>query len=221
MAIHPKYSQAIRYIMQHQNGETAHQMSNAGIKYNMNYGVSVSQLREFAKACGNDSLLAEQLWAENIRETKLLALMLWDPEELEPAKADAIAAEFTTGELAENASFQLFWKLPYAPDKVAEWCASDKVFVKMTGFLLAARLAKLDKKLTDEYFGSLFGLATNELGKNVIYIKKAICIALTAAAARSPVLREQVEKFAEEIDPDFSEAARFVKANIKSDLTYI
>jgi len=180
MALDPRYSKAIQFIMHNQNGEAAQQMNKAGIQYNMNYGVSLLMLRELAQSLGLASELAKQLWSENMRETKLLGIMTWDPEEMTPEEADKLVSELTTGELVENACHHLLWKLPFASTKVAEWIASDNVFVKMTGLFLGARLAKLNKELTDDYFGSLFEIIEPETSKNIIYIKKSISLLLIA-----------------------------------------
>jgi 3-methyladenine DNA glycosylase AlkD len=221
MALDPRYPQAMRYIMQHQNGDVAHQMTAAGIVYNMNYGVSITQLRDFAKTSGLSSSFAEQLWAENLRETKLLALMIWDPADIAPDKADSIAAQLITGEMVEIACHHLFCNLSFARDKVAEWAASETMFVKMAGLFLGARLAKLDKNLPDAFFGSLFEIVSKQTSVNVIYIKKSIVQLLLAMASRSPQLKAEVAAFIQTLDARESDAVRFIVTNVESEIKYL
>lgn len=221
MALDPRYPQAMRYIMQHQNGDVAHQMTAAGILYNMNYGVSITQLRDFAKTTGLNSSFAEQLWAENLRETKLLALMIWDPADIAPDKADVLVAQLLTGEMVEIACHHLFCNLSFARAKVAEWAASETMFVKMAGIFLGARLAKLDKNMTDPFFGSLFETIRAQTGINVIYIKKSIVQLLLSIAARSPQLKQQVESFVQTLDARESDATRFIVTNVETEIKYL
>ncbi len=221
MALDPRYPQAMRYIMQHQNGDVAHQMTAAGILYNMNYGVSITQLRDFAKTSGLSSSFAEQLWAENLRETKLLALMIWDPADITPEKADQIVAQLITGEMVEIACHHLFCHLSFASDKVAEWTPKETTFVKMSGLFLGARLAKLSNNLPETFFGSLFEILKPETSINIIYIKKSIVQLLLAMAARSPQLKSKVADFVQSLDARESDSTRFIVTNVESEIKYL
>lgn len=221
MAIDSRYPQAMRYIMKHQNGEVAHQMTSAGIIYNMSYGVSVIQLREFAKTAGISSSFAEQLWKEKMRETQLLALMIWNPEDVTPEQADSIVSQLITGEMVEIACHHLFCKMSFASEKVAVWAASDEVFVKMAGLFLGSRLAKLKNNLPESFFGSLFEVLIKETAANSIYIKKSIVQLLLAMAARSPQLKEQVVAFVQSLDERESDSQRFIVTNVESEIKYL
>jgi len=221
MAIDPLYSKALGFIMQNQNGEAAKQMNHAGIAYNMNYGVSLLLLREFATSIGYNQNLALQLWNENIRETRLLSLMLRDPEQITEEEADSLVEQFVTGELAENACMHLFCKMPFAEQKIADWIPNEKIFVKMSGIFLAFRLVKMSVSLSENFFGSLFDLLEGETDKNIIYIKKGISLLLVAIASKSEEMKARVDSFIEKLDPDSSESARFIVANVSAELKYV
>lgn len=51
-------------------------MARYGITPENTYGVSIPNLRKIAKEIGISHKLAQQLWASDIRETKILASMI-------------------------------------------------------------------------------------------------------------------------------------------------
>lgn len=55
-------------------------MAKYGITPERTYGVSIPNLRKIAKEIGTDHKVAQQLWASDIRETRILASMIDDPE---------------------------------------------------------------------------------------------------------------------------------------------
>ena len=46
------------------------------------YGVSIPNLRKLAKEIGKDHELAQILWGANIRETRILATMIDEPDKI-------------------------------------------------------------------------------------------------------------------------------------------
>ena len=58
------------------NGVTSKSMRDKGLDYKLNFGVEVPRLKEIAARYAKDHQLAQALWKENIRESKILAAML-------------------------------------------------------------------------------------------------------------------------------------------------
>jgi hypothetical protein len=80
------------------------------------------------------------LLKEDVRECKILATMLMPADEILPEVVDIWMEQMPSQELAEQASFNLFQHLPYAPQKAYEWMASDKELYQLCGFLVLTRL---------------------------------------------------------------------------------
>ena len=55
-------------------------MAKYGITPAKTYGVTIPNSRKIAKEIGADHKLAQQLWASDIRETRILASMIEGPE---------------------------------------------------------------------------------------------------------------------------------------------
>ena len=66
--------------------------------------------------------------------------MLTPADEILPEGVDIWMEQMPSQELAEQASFNLFQHLPYAPQKAYEWMASDKELYQLCGFLVLTRL---------------------------------------------------------------------------------
>ena len=129
--------QSFRQLM---DGATAQSMRDKGVQYKLNWGASIPMLREKAEELGKNYQLAIALWKEDVRECKILATMLMPPDEVLPEVIDIWMEQMPSQEMAEQASFNLFQHLPFAPAKAYEWMASDKELYQLCGFLVITRL---------------------------------------------------------------------------------
>lgn len=116
------------------NGITADVLRKAGMSYKIIYGLQIPQIAEIARETGYDNSLASLLWNDNeVRESRILAAYLFDPEKLSFEKALQISKEVKTREEAEIMAFRLFRRLDYAnrlidtiredPDHPFPYCA--------------------------------------------------------------------------------------------------
>jgi hypothetical protein len=142
-----KIKQSFRLMM---DGAVAKSMRDKGAAYKLNWGATLPRLKEMADELKRLSLsgedgrglyhLAIALWKEDVRECKILATMLMPADEILPEVVDIWMEQMPSQELAEQASFNLFQHLPYAPQKAYEWMASDKELYQLCGFLVLTRL---------------------------------------------------------------------------------
>ena len=129
--------QSFRQMM---DGAVAKSMRDKGVDYKLNWGATLPRLREMADEIGPDYDLAIALWKEDVRECKILATMLMPPDEILPEVVDIWMEQITSQEIAEQASFNLFQHLPYAPVKAYTWMASEKELCQLCGFHILSRL---------------------------------------------------------------------------------
>lgn len=134
------------------NGVVADSMINAGINYKKNFGVSVPRIKELAAAYTPSVDLAQGLWAQKIRETMLMAALLMPKDKFTVEMANNWVTEINHTELAEQLSMQLFAQTPIAPDLCSQWVTADSKWIRVTGFMLAARVYK---QLTPEQIKAL------------------------------------------------------------------
>lgn len=129
--------QSLRQLM---DGQTAQSMRDKGVDYKLNWGASIPMLREKAEEIGKDYDLAIELWKADVRECKILATMVMPAEQILSEVVDIWMEQTPSQEIAEQAAFNLYQHLPYAPEKAYQWIASDKDMEQLCGFHILSRL---------------------------------------------------------------------------------
>jgi hypothetical protein len=122
------------------NGPTSQSMREKGIDYHVNWGVALPLLKEKAKEYGKDYDLAIELWKENVRECKILATLIMPADKMLPEIVDLWMEQTDTQEIAEQAAFNLYQYLDYAPVLAYQWMASDKPIYQLTAYQILSRL---------------------------------------------------------------------------------
>lgn len=129
--------QSFRQMM---DGAVAQSMRQKGADYKLNWGATLPRLREMAAELGQNYDLALELWKQDVRECKILATMLMPPDEILPEVVDIWMEQTTSLEIAEQAAFNLWQHLPYAPEKAFQWIACEKEYYQLCGFHVLTRL---------------------------------------------------------------------------------
>lgn len=131
------------------NGVTSKSMRDKGLDYKLNFGVEVPRLKEIAARYAKDHQLAQALWKENIRESKILAAMLQPVDTFYPEIAEIWVEDMHYPELAELTCQHLFQYLPYASEKAFEWIADEREYFAACGYLILARLFTRHQALSE------------------------------------------------------------------------
>ncbi|MEG2573920.1 MAG: DNA alkylation repair protein, partial [Bacteroides sp.] len=138
------------------NGVVSQSMREKGLDYKLNFGVELPRIKEIASGYEQNHDLAQTLWKENVRESKILAAMLQPVDSFFPEIADIWVEDMHYSEIAELTCMNLFQYLPYAPAKAFRWIADDREYFQLCGFLLAARLfirgLQLNERAESEFF---------------------------------------------------------------------
>jgi hypothetical protein len=129
--------QSFRLMM---DGAVAKSMRDKGLDYTLNWGATLPRLREMADELGKDYDLAIALWKEDVRECKILATMVMPADRMLSEVCDIWMEQLTSQEIAEQAAFNLWQHLPYAPEKAFQWIACEKEYYQLCGFHVLTRL---------------------------------------------------------------------------------
>jgi len=171
--IQQKVKEIKQSFRQQMDGAVAQSMRQKGLDYHLNWGVTLPRLREVAEDIGEKNYsLAIALWKENVRECKILATILMPPDEMLPEVMDIWMEQTDTVELAEQAAFNLYQHLSYAPEKAYLWLSSPDDLPQICGYHILSRLFAR-------------GQEPNERG-----INEFIDQALTALQSPNPSLRK-------------------------------
>ncbi len=122
------------------NGIISTSMRNRGMDYKIIFGLSLPQLRTLAEKYSPSQEVAIRLWNENIRESKLLATMIFPHSEMSIDIAKEWIEDIKYSEVADIASMFLFSKLPYAEQLCLEYVNSENENHLYFAFRLFIRL---------------------------------------------------------------------------------
>ena len=123
------------------NGIVSQSMRLKGAEYRVNFGLTLPLLRRIAEQISPSVDIAEQLWQDTgVRESMLLAPMVYPVEQCAPADAQRWAEQMPNVEVADFCCKYLFSRLSYASELVADWVASSQEMVVYTAFRLAYAL---------------------------------------------------------------------------------
>lgn len=162
--------QSFRQMM---DGAVAQSMRNKGVDYKLNWGATLPRLREKADEIGKSYDLAIALWKENVRECKILATMVMPADVVLPEVIDIWMEQMPTQEIAEQAAFNLFQYLPYAPEKAYTWMASDKELYQLCGFHILSRLFMNKQEPNERGINEFIDQAIVALQEGSIPVRKA------------------------------------------------
>jgi 3-methyladenine DNA glycosylase AlkD len=185
-------------------------MARFGIDTGRAVGVTVTELRSFARDLGRDHELAAALWASGVHEARLLASLADEPDMVSEAQTEAWVADLDSWDVCDGVCGNLFDRTPFALDKAVEWSSREPEFEKRAAFALMASAAVHRKDLPDAAFASLLPVIRAQATDERNYVKKAVSWALRQIGKRSSGLNSRAVRTAEQIERIDSRAARWI-----------
>ena len=162
--------QSFRQMM---DGAVAKSMRDKGVDYKLNWGATLPRLQGKAAELGKNYDLAIALWKENVRECKILATMIMPADQVLPEVIDIWMEQTDTQEIAEQAAYNLYQYLPYAPEKAYSWMASEKELYQLCGFHVLSRLFMNKQEPNERGINEFIDQALAALQGNSLPVKKA------------------------------------------------
>lgn len=190
--------------------EAAKGMARFGIDAGDAYGVSIPNLRKLAKEIGRDHEIALELWARPVRETRILAGMIADPELLTEETAEKWVQDFYDWEICDQTCFNVLDKTEYAYRKCFEWADREDEFVRRAGFALMARLGWTSKTLNNKDIEAFYPVIRKYATDPRNFVKKAVNWALRQIGKRNPALNKSAIALARDIIDIDSSSARWI-----------
>jgi 3-methyladenine DNA glycosylase AlkD len=182
------------------------------------FGVGLPALRSLAKRIGHDHYLAMPLWQTAVREPRILASLIDEPERVTEDQMDHWAETFDSWEICDQCCQNLFGRTPFALAKAGQWTQRPEEFVKRAGFVLAAVLAVQDKHSGDEAFADLLPTLIAAADDDRLYVRKGASWALRQIGKRSDRLRTCVLNAVAPSLASDSRASRWVARDVTREL---
>jgi 3-methyladenine DNA glycosylase AlkD len=155
-------------------------------------GVGLPSLRSLAKRIGRDHQLAQALWQTPLREARILASLIDEPERVTADQMDRWVKSFDNWEICDQVCQNLFADTPLALAKAVEWMRRSEEFVKRAAFVLVAVRAVHAKDTDDCVFADLLPTVMAAADDDRHYVRKGASWALRQIGKRSDGLRARV-----------------------------
>jgi len=207
-----------RKIMLSMNGIVSEQMTQSGILYKKNYGVTIPRIKEIAVGYPSNHDLAQRLWTLQIRETMIMATLLEQPEKFTADIAQDWVSQFDQIEIIEQTCMNLFCKLDFANSLCTKWVQSDKIWIQITGFILAARLVgKFNASETEVIIQKGLELSAIE----DFHLYKAIGLCLSRLCRKGKETATTILKEIEAIAQPNSKSQQFICNEVKQEIIFL
>ena len=161
-------------LRRERNGAVADAMCLCGKPYGLNYGVSLPTLRRIARAETSDHDFARYLYVQDVRELRLAALYIAQPERVTMDEAEFWAAGIINSEVAEEASFALLSRVGVLPELFRSWITASPL-LQYAALLAAARSPQASLAWVDA--------ALEAVHRNAVEAEALVAAARSAAAA--------------------------------------
>lgn len=171
------------------------------------FGITIPRLRKLAHEIGEDHALAQRLWSDNSRETRILATMVDDPNQVTEEQMEKWTSDFFYWEICDQCCANLLADTEFAYEKCLEWSARDEEYVKRAAFILMTRLALKKSKISDEELERFLPIIRREAHDKRRFVKSAVAGTLHRIGKRSPNLSIKAMKTAQEIKELHSSSA--------------
>lgn len=134
-----KMIQLLGSLRKEMNGAVADSMYYYGDNYGLNYGVSIPTIRSKAAKAGRDHEFAKYLYKQQVRELRLAALHIAEPELMLYSEAEFWAEGVINSEVAEEMAFALLCNSKEIELFFDLWTKSDNKFLAYAAIMAAAR----------------------------------------------------------------------------------
>lgn len=207
-----------RKIMLSMNGIVSTQMTQKGIVYKKNYGVSIPRIKEIASLYTPNHDLAQRLWNLEIRETMILATLLEPADTFTIEMSRNWVAGFNQIEIIEQACMNLFSKIHDANTLCNEWINSDNEWIQITGFILSARIFK---NLDQTEISDIIKKAIKISDTGNLHLFKAIALCLSRFCRKDKVTALSILKLTEDEFQSQSISQQYISNEVKQEILFL
>lgn len=162
------------------NGILSARMRQAGMPYKVIFGTELPRLQDIAREFPASAELAQRLWQQPIRETRLLAIMLMPVSDFKPEVAEAWADTLLSAEEAQIMAMLLLPETQEAKAIAIRWIESSRELCAVAGTLCMRHLLVRGYEPNAEEYETLLSGVNRHASTTNLHLKKAIQ-ALSAA----------------------------------------
>lgn len=156
-----------------------------GVKPAKTVGIKVPELRKIAKEIGINHPLSMNLWETGLREARIIATLIADPEHTNLKLMKKWADSSDSWDVVDSCCNNLFWKTKKVDEMIKVSINAKTEMSKRFSFVLMAYRAKKDHSVEDEKFKEYLDMIFFEKSDKRHYVTKAIEWAIRAISGRN------------------------------------
>lgn len=198
--------EVLQWLQDHSSTKVREGMARYAIPSDNALGVSVGEMRKYAKALGQDQALSLALWKLDVYEAKMMAIFLGEPKLVTARQMDDWCADFDSWAICDTACFHLFDQSPLAFKKIHQWTSRKGEFQKRAAFALLASVSTG----TDEDFIRCLPLIEQAADDERNFVKKAVNWALRSIGNQNPGLHGEAVALASRLAESSVASARWI-----------
>lgn len=173
------------------------------------YGIGLTVQRKLAKQIGRNRDLAQELWASDCYDAKVLGLLIDDPKQVTIEQAEKQVEQLNAGLLNHvfSSCDATLAKAPIAFELAQRWLKSENPTRRSCSFGLIYELSKKKSKVyNDEFFQSVINNIATTFDGESKKVQLAMGGALLGIGKRNVSLNQAALYLAKELGPiDFNE----------------
>ncbi|MCD8072346.1 MAG: hypothetical protein LUE10_04080 [Alistipes sp.] len=158
-----KQARLLSLLRRQMNGAVAGSMREKGLRYRLNYGVSVADIKSAAAGFAPDHPFAKYIYGADIRELFLSAFLIADPLSVTADELTFWASGIITTETASNGAVWLFCKSPAAEALIAHYYGCGDPLLRYCALMTAAANITHTRGLPEWDWEKLLGQVENDL----------------------------------------------------------
>ena len=189
-------AEILRELRVEMNGAVVGAMEDRGLKYPLNYGVSLPTIRTIAKKYAPNHKLAKLLYQQQIRELQLAAIYVADSNSIVVDDSSFWSKGVVNSELAENVGTVLIAKSANCQEIADLWIASNSPYVVYSALIalsMAINSSAIDNPMA--YIEKCKELATSS--ESILW--RGIELVLVSIAKQGADSRKAVEDLLNEM----------------------
>ncbi len=203
-----EYDEILKKIKLNKNSITSDAMQKLSFGYEINYGLAIPELDRILSTLDKNNELAMLCWLQPVRESKLLALRLFQYQAVTQHQIEIVVGGITNIELAEQAALRFFVNFEQKVDIARLLIHHSNTFVQYCGLMTIGNLAKSSTNIDENTFKKILDDMQEVEWENKTYIKRGLALALLKIGLKNKSLEQIVlywiNKF-EKIDQNITE----------------
>lgn len=184
----PDADEVLAWLKKNGKRATITGMLRYGIPNDHAFGVSMGEMKKYAKQFDKDHTVAEELWKTGWYEARTLAAFIDEPERVAKRQMNTWAKDFDSWAIVDTVCFHLFDRTAHAWDVFPKWTSSKREFVRRAGFAMIWALSVHDKEATNALFRNALKIIESAEPDDRPLVRKAVDMALRAVGKRNKFL---------------------------------